>query len=808
VTVRQWFNEQGFRPAKFQTQTWASYGTGHNGLIIAPTGSGKTYAVMGAVATDAQNRQIKNGGLRLLWITPLKALSSDIAVALRTMSEGLELGWDVALRTGDTSSSAKTRQRKSLPEVLVTTPESLHIMLSYPESAALFTGLECIAVDEWHDVLGSKRGVMLQLALARLRSLAPQLHVWGISATIGNIESAMHTLLAAQTRPAQIIQDARKKKLNVTTVIPSDIERFPWAGHLGDRQLDRILTIIMANRSTLVFTNTRNQAERWYQKLLAREPELAGQIALHHGSLAPAMRIWVEEALHDGKLRAVVCTSSLDLGVDFRPVDTVIQIGGPKGVARFLQRAGRSGHSPNETSNVYFVPTNALELFEAAALKLAIAQGAVESIHSPKNSLDVLCQWLVTLGIGDGVDTKQVYQEIISTDAYHNISPAIWKWAIAFVTSGGSALHAYEHYRKLEVGQDGQLYARNKDIIRRHRSAIGAITSSAAITVQVLRGQSLGSIEETFAGSLKAGQTFWFSGRILEFVRLSQMTLWVRPSRQRSGITPSWNGGRLPLSNQLASGLRHQVAQAANGQLDTPELVALRPLLRLQASWSKLPHIDELLVEQFKNREGYHTVMYPFEGRATHEVMATLIAIRLGRDPNTFSLTHSDYGFEILSALPSVMTEAKIRELLSTKNLNEDVHEAISSGTLPRRQFRAIATIAGLVTPSLPGRPQSTRHLQASSEMMYDTLRTYDADNKLLEQAYTEVLDQVIDMNRLRQTLQRVASSNIVLTSPLRPTPLAFPLIAERLRERLSTEQLSDRIARMQIQLERYASGI
>ena len=808
MTVEAWFESRGFTPAPFQRELWSSYAAGENGLLVAPTGSGKTFALAGAALGYAQSSQLTDGKLRLLWITPLRALATDISAAIADMADGLGLDWQIAQRTGDTSSTIKAKQRKQLPEVLVTTPESLHMMLSYPGCERLFSGLDGVVVDEWHDLLGTKRGVMMQLALSHLQGLSPSMKVWGVSATIGNTRDAMQTLLSAQNRKTRLVLDKRPKALEISTVIPEDIERFPWAGHLGDRLLHRVLELIMASRSTLVFTNTRNQSEVWYRKLLAAEPDLAGQIALHHGSLASKERSWVEAALHDGRLKAVVCTSSLDLGVDFRPVDTVVQIGSPKGVARLMQRAGRSGHAPGETSRAYFVPTNALELFEAAALKSAIDNGEVEPIYAPHMSLDVLTQWLVTLGAGDGVNARLVQAEVRRTAAYHGLSQPLWDWAIAFVTTGGAALGGYDTFRKLGVDSDGRLHTQSREITTRHRMAIGAITSSASMRVQIQRGQMLGSVEESFAAALRPGQTFWFSGRALEFVRIREMTIWVRASKSRTGITPAWAGGRLPLSNQLAAGLRHQLDSALAGNLDTPELRALSPLIKLQQAWSHLPGERQLLVETFKNREGYHTLVYPFEGRAMHEVIAALMAARLGRDPNTFSFAYNDYGFELLSALPVIIDEPTMRTLLSPAALEADVLAAIDAGTMPRRQFRSIAAIAGLITTGRPGKPQSNRHLQASSEMVYDTLISYDPHNELLAQSRNEVLEQVIDIDRLRGTLERMAAGEIIITNPPRATPLAFPLMVDRLRERLTTEALSIRIARMQQQLERYAKDI
>jgi ATP-dependent Lhr-like helicase len=807
VNIEDWFKQHSLQPAPFQRELWEAYGYDANGLVIAPTGAGKTYGMMGAIVTYAQQKHLKPGGLRVLWITPLRALAKDISAAVQTITADTLPEWQTALRTGDTSQSVKVAQRKQLPEILITTPESLHILLSYKGATALFKDLACIVVDEWHELYGSKRGTMMQLALAHLQTIAPDMHVWGMSATIGNIDQASQGLLSAQNRPTVVVKDQRPKPIMLETVLPESIERFPWAGHMGDTLLPQVLQIIHSNRSTLIFTNTRNQAESWYRKLLAADAELAGRIALHHGSLASDQRAWVEAALHDGKVLAVVATSSLDLGVDFRPVDTVIQIGGPKGVARFLQRAGRSGHAPGETSRMYFVPTNSLELIEAAALREAVAGNTVEAVLAPELSLDVLTQWLITLGVGDGFEPSATYKTVKKTQAYRHLTQDVWEWALEFVSSGGSALGNYEQYQKLKLDKQGTMRAQNRQISNRHRLAIGAITSTTSIPVQVLRGSVLGSIEESFVANLQPGQTFWFAGRPLSFLRVRDNKAWVTASRTKQGITPSWVGGRLPLSSQLAVATRMQVEAAEQGKLTSPELQALKPLLAVQSNWSHIPKSNELLVEQFQTREGQHIVIYPFEGRAIHEILAALIASRLGVDPNTFSFAFNDYGFELLAAKSISIDESAMRKLFSTKNLDSDVKHAINEGSLPRRQFRSIAIIAGLINSGRPGKPQSNRHLQASSEMIYDVLREYDPDNQLLQQANDEVLAEIVDISRLQQTLERLQDSQIVMTHPPHPTPFAFPLMSERIRERLSTETYTERLQRMQAQLERYVTA-
>jgi ATP-dependent Lhr-like helicase len=803
--VELWFQRQKWEPAEFQRDLWRAYTAGDNGLLVAPTGSGKTYAVWGAVVADAHERRISSGGLRALWITPLRALATDIGAALSRMNVDTHLDWEVALRTGDTSSSVKKRQREVLPEVLVTTPESLHVMLSYPGSSKLFEGLEVIVADEWHELMGSKRGVMLELALARLSQLSPALRVWGVSATIGNLEEARDVLLSGQPRSSVLVRDPRPKELATVIEIPDDMERFPWSGHLGERMTDRVVNIIRRGGSTLVFTNTRGQAEIWYQRVLAAAPDLAGRLAIHHGSLSQSERTWVETALHEGRLAAVISTSSLDLGVDFRPVDTVIQIGGPKGVARFVQRAGRSGHRPGASSVIHFIPTNALELIEAAALRQSILSGDIEAKPAIRLPFDLLSQWLVTLACGDGFRPDRLYEEVCSSYSFRSLDADAWAWTLQFLEFGG-VLHNYPQYQKLSR-DEGLLVARDKEIVKLHRMHIGVITSAVSLKVQYVSGKLIGTVEESFLTGIKAGQTFWFAGRSLEYVRLRGMTLYVKSAPPKKAPSPRWDGGRLPLSSNLAAELRRQVGYLGSGNAPADIKEALSPIVAIQSDWSEVPHPDQLLVESITSREGHHLFIFPFEGRAVHEVLGALLATRLG-DGQSYSLAMNDYGFELLAAEPFAVAADELQQLFDVGDLSADLAQALSDGTMARRQFRGIAEIAGLITTGYPGKPVTGRHLQASSDMVYEVLATYDPANKLLGQARDEVLAQVYNLERLIGTLDRLADSQIRITHPPKFTPLAFGIMVDRLRERLSGEALDARLERMLQEEERYADNI
>ncbi len=459
-----WFHSKGWKPFPFQYETWHAYLNGQSGLVNAPTGSGKTYALVMPILLEFMqqpgNQKIKSPGLQAIWITPIRALAKEIELSANRAIEGLGLPWKVGVRSGDTTGKDRERQKTNPPEFLIITPESLHLLLAQKGYVEFFKNLKVVVADEWHELMGSKRGVQVELALSRLKSIAPKLKVWGISATIGNMDQAVEILLGT-ARPilptglsGGFIRATTQKQIEVSSVLPDSVETMPWAGHLGIQLLDKVVDIVKQSTSTLIFTNTRSFAEIWYQKMLDKAPELSGRMAMHHGSISKEMRNWVEDQLYDGKLKAVVCTSSLDLGVDFRPVETVIQVGSPKGVARFLQRAGRSGHQPGAVSRIYFVPTHSLELMEAASLREAIAKGIVEVRVPYIRSFDVLMQYLVTLAVSDGFYPDEILAEIRTTFSYNSISDAEWEWLLNFITTGGDSLQAYDEYRKVIIHKD------------------------------------------------------------------------------------------------------------------------------------------------------------------------------------------------------------------------------------------------------------------------------------------------------------------------------------------------------------------
>lgn len=806
------FAARGWTPFAFQREVWEEYLEGRSGLIHSATGTGKTLAAwLGPVAEylvehgpEEARKRDDSPPLRVLWITPLRALAADTAASLQTPLEELGVPWTVELRTGDTASSIRKKQAGRLPTCLVTTPESLCIMLAHPDAPERFADLRLIVVDEWHELMGSKRGVQTELALSRLRGMRPEVRTWGVSATLGNLEEAKDTLLAGG--PGAIVHGVAGEPAVIDTLLPERIERFPWAGHIGTRMVPAVVQAIEESETCLVFTNTRAQSEMWFQALLDARPDWEDVLALHHGSIARETRDEVESGLKAGTLRAVVCTSSLDLGVDFPPVDRVVQIGSPKGVGRLLQRAGRSGHRPGIASRVSCAPTNAFELVEVAASREAAEAGHIEPREGLRRPLDVLAQHLVTVACGEGFTEAAMRDEIERTHAYRGLSDAEWGWTLDFVTRGGESLRAYPEYRRVTLGEDGVYRADSEEIARRHRMSIGTIVSDASISVQYMKGGKLGSVEESFLSRLKPGDRFLFAGRALEFVRVKEMTAWVRRASSSEGGVARWSGSRMPLSSELSQAIRANLARAKHGILESPEMRALAPLLELQMRWSALPDDDEVLVEHVKDREGYHLFVFPFEGRLVHEGLAALVAHRLARKaPNTFTFSINDYGFELVSPEPAPFDDAIAEGLFSPESVAHDIDEALNSGEMAKRQFREIARVAGLVFPGFPGMGKNAKQLQASSGLFYDVFARYDPGNLLLRQARREVLERQLEETRLVAALRRLEASRIVQTHPRKTTPLAFPLLVDRWRETVSSESLADRIARITGELEEAA---
>jgi ATP-dependent Lhr-like helicase len=794
----EWFKRSEWQAHEFQRKCWDAMMNGYSGMLNAPTGSGKTYALWFGVLENYFAKPKRKKGLHCLWITPLRALSKEIYSATTRVSDELGLDYDISLRTGDTSTKERTQQKKNVPHALITTPESVHLLMASKGYADFFKDLEFIIIDEWHELLGTKRAVLGELAISRLKALNPKLKVWGISATIGNMDEAMDVLLGPETTKRKLIKATLDKKIEIKTLLPEVIEKYPWAGHLGIKLLEEVMPVIYNSTSTLIFTNTRSQCEIWYQRLLERDPDLAGVIALHHGSLSEELRLWVEDALHEGRLKVVVCTSSLDLGVDFRPVDTVIQIGSAKGIARFMQRAGRSGHQPGATSRIFFLPTHSLEIVEGTALRHAIEHSFLEQRIPYVRSFDVLVQYLVTLAVSDGFRPDEIFEQVTKTYSFSSMTREEFDWCLSFITVGGGTLDAYEEYHKVVI-EDGVYKVTSRAIAMRHRLSIGAIVSEAMMQVKYMGGARLGSIEEWFISRLNPGDVFWFTGKNLELVRVNGMVAQVKNSSKGKGIFPSWQGGKMPLSSQLSKSIRAKLDDYYRKGKKDPEIEKLMPLFNEQQSRSHVPHSSELLIEKVQTKNGYHVFVYPFEGRNVHEGLAAIFGYRIAQiKPMTFSISLNDYGFELLSDQEIPVEQALENGLLSLDNLSEDIYRSANITEMSKRKFRDIASIAGLIFNGYPGKQLKTRHVQASSQLFYSVFSDHDPDNLLLRQAIDEVMIFQMEQVRMMDAMKRMQVQKVIVKDLERLSPFSFPIYAESIqRDKLSNEQFEDKVKKI-----------
>ncbi|QXZ09517.1 ligase-associated DNA damage response DEXH box helicase [Comamonas sp. Y33R10-2] len=812
----EWLKAQGIAPARFQQQAWQAYADGQSGLISAPTGSGKTLAAIGgplieALALHSSNDSGPQRGVRILWITPLRALASDTTKNLLHPLEALLPQWRTAMRTGDASAKDRNAAKKGQVQLLVTTPESLAILLTSEAGSDSFRTLQCVVVDEWHELLPSKRGVLLQLNLARLRRLAPQMQVWGLSATIGNLEQAMDVLVRERrAEDLHIVQDSRVKKFDFRTLIPPQSVRIPWAGHLGLSNIGEVLKLVLAKTSSIIFTNTRAQAELWFTALSSVWPLEEKMLAIHHGSLDQSMRLEVENALRQQSLRCVIATSSLDLGVDFPAVDLVIQIGGAHSVSRTVQRAGRAKHRPGLPVQITTVATQAMDMCEFAATRdLAQAQ-KFERSTPLQLCMDVLSQHTMSMALVGGFDRDELLGEVRTTASYAQLSDSQWQQVLDFLVYGGQALDAYPQYRRLVRGEDKRYYPADEKVARRQRMAIGTIAEQSMVKVQFLRGARLGSVEEGFISKLSPGDVFNFAGRSLELFRVENLTAWVRKSSKAGTVTPSWTGGFLPFSTQVGQRMKALLAQSTSSvsKQSSPEMLYLQPLLQLQAGRSHVPSEHELLIEVIatgpaRRRQagtaslGQAWFIYPFAGRVLHEGLALLLAQRLSvQQKNTFAWACNHMG---LMLVPSVKIDVQTLDwsaILSTDKLEEDLALAVNFSEISRRRFREIAQIAGLLNARIPGMSFNTRQLQVSAGLLFDVLSKYDPKHLLLVAAQSEAIERDLHLGELQQCLQNLRRQNIVITHPPKHTPFSFSLWAESMRGQLSNESWAERIRR------------
>ena len=794
-TLADWMGTRGWKPFPFQRHSWAAFIRGQSGLIHVPTGAGKTYAACFGPMGDLIKHPPK--GLGMLYITPLRAVSRDVELALKRPLQALGItSLRVETRTGDTSTSVRARQKQKLPSILITTPESLTLLLTQPDAGERFAELRAVVLDEWHELLSTKRGTQTELALARLRRSNPNMRTWAMSATISNLDDALRAAVGTGNA-GTLITASVDRPICIDSVLPGRDDRFPWAGHLGMHQLARVVASLDPAQSTLVFVNTRSQAERWFHAIELAKPEWRSIMALHHGSIDRGAREEVERGLKDGSIRIVVATSSLDLGVDFAPVERVVQIGSPKGIARLMQRAGRASHQPGQTCRITCVPTHGLEMIEVAAARRAIDAGHIEPRVSETKPLDVLTQHLVTCALGGGFKPDELYEEVRTAHAYRDLTRDEFDWALRLVRDGGEVLGAYPEYKRVAPDEQGVYRVDNRKLAALHRFNVGTITGDATMDLRFMSGKRLGSIEENFVSNLKPGQKFFFAGRTLELVMVRDLTAYVRTARGSTSLTPIWSGTRLPISESLSEAVRETLAGALQGE--EPELQAAARLVRAQLGESLIPQPDELLCETCTTRDGTHLFVYPFEGRLVHGGLGALVALRLGRrQPGTFAISANDYGFELLSDDPYPFAGLIDHKLFSNEALASDAIESVNLSALARSQFREIARVSGLVFQNYPGAQRGVRQLQARAGLLYDVFEQFDPDNLLMYQARREVLERQFEQSRMGRLLKRLSGSRLRVVQTARPTPLALPLVVERIRGRVSLESLDKRIEKIQ----------
>ena len=806
--IKTFFYKKNWEPLPYQIQTWEAYLKGENGIIQVPTGCGKTYAALMGPLSKLKDPK-KTDGLNILLITPLKALSRDLKNSIHLAAQHFSQDITIGIRNGDTSPYEKRKQILQPPNILITTPESLSLLLSNKQSNKLFSNLTSIIIDEWHELMGGKRGNQCELSLSWLRGNKKYLQVWAMSATIGNIEEAARAIIGVKGHNPRIIRTNIQKEIEIFSVLPDEKTTLPWSGHLGIRSYTSLLKMIDKSKSTLLFTNTRNQSERWYQCLKFCLPEMEDKIAIHHGSLDKEDRKFVEAGVKDGSIKWVVCTSSLDLGVDFQPVEQIVQIGSAKNLARLIQRAGRSAHRPGGNSKIIFMPTNSLELLEISAMRRIIKSGVSENIRIPELSYDVLLQHLVSLACGNGFDPKIEKERIKNCWSYRNISDKDWDWCIDFLENGGKCLNAYPRYKKIEkeksnINNNFKYFVKDNSLIRLHKFNIGTITSDNFINVKYLRGKSLGNLEENFAAKLKPGDNFYFAGKMLQFLKIKDMNLYVKKSSKKSSLIPAWIGGQMAFSDLLSDNLRKEIDICNNLDNDyeyiNEELNSLLPILNKQKEISNIPKREELLIEIYKTKGFSNLFVFTLDGKFVNEGIAFLWALRFARKKqSTFSITTNDFGFGLTTTEDydfSIISKDS-SYFFESKNLEEDLEKAINFSELTKRRFKNIAQISGLVNQNNINKSKTSNQLQISSSLFFDVFKRYEKDHLLIKQAYREVKEFQLENKRINKSLERLSNLKIILNKTKMPSPFAFPLLVERLKNTLSNEPIEKRVEKL-----------
>ena len=776
-----WFAARGWSPRPHQLAVLQGIHEHPSVLLTAPTGGGKTLAGFLPTLVDlARQAPGLSRPLHTLYLSPLKALAVDVRRNLETPVEEMGLPIRAESRTGDTPQSRRQRQRRYPPDILLTTPEQLALLLAYRDADRYFAGLRYVVVDELHAMAPNKRGDLLALGLARLRSLAPDVRFIGLSATVADIDGLLGFVGAG--REAALIDGGPGPVPEIR--IHSSKVRVPWSGHLTRHALPEVYEAIRRSKTALVFVNTRAQAEIIFHALWRMNDDNLA-IALHHGSLAPEQRRKVEAAMVRGELRAVVCTATLDLGIDWGAVDQVIQIGAPKGLSRLVQRIGRSNHRMNEPSRALLVPSNRFEVLECQAAAAAVRQGELDAEPRREGGLDVLAQHLLGMACAAPFDADAQYAETIRAAPYRALSRSDFDRVVDFVATGGYALRRYERYHRLTRDEDGRYKVANPMVARQYRLNVGTIVEAPMIHVKLRRGRILGQVEEWFIEQLEVGDTFAFAGEILQFEGLRETTATVTRAASAEPSVPSYYGGKFPLSTYLAARVR-QLLSDEERQRDLPPQV--KEWLRLQRWRSVLPGPDDLLVETFPRGGKHYLVCYPFEGRLAHQTLGMLMTRRMERAGyRPMGFVASEYALAVWSLHEVIDPDP----LFGEDMLGDDLEEWLAESNLMKRTFRNVAVIAGLIERRHPGQEKTGRQLTISSDLIYDVLRQYEPDHILLRATYADAATGLLDIQRLATMLARV-QGRITHRVLDRVSPLAVPLMLEIGREPVHGEATDD----------------
>ncbi len=778
--LADWFAARGWRPRRHQIDMLDAARAGRHALLVAATGAGKTLA--GFLPTLTDLIETPRAGLHTLYISPLKALAIDVQRNLLTPIADMELAITVEARTGDTPSDRKARQRAKPPNILLTTPESLSLLLSHPDSVILFAGLRTVIVDEVHAFATGKRGDLLALGLARLQRLAPTLRRVALSATVADPDGYRAWLAPdGDIDTVTLVQGEPGAEPEIAILLPEG--RVPWSGHSGRYAAQQVMAEIETHKTTLVFCNTRSLAELIFQDLW-KVNDLNLPMGVHHGSLAREARRKVEQAMADGRLRALVATASLDLGVDWGDVDCVIQMGAPKGSSRLLQRIGRANHRLDESSQAVLVPGNRFEYLEARAALDAVTAGELDPDIFRPGALDVLAQHLMACACAAPFDAAAMLDEVRAALPYSALTQDVFDRVLDFIADGGYALRAYDRFKRLTRDPDGLWRVSHPRFVTQHRLNAGIIVEADMLDVRFRNGRKLGKVEEYFASTLSPGDTFFFAGLSLEVERMTELDLIVRATSRPARI-PTYGGARMPLSTNLATRVRGYLHDRSQWPRFPDDV---REWLEMQDLRSVLPGPGELLVETFPHEERYYMVAYSFEGWNAHQSLGMLLTRRmeaLGLKPIGF--VSNDYALACYGLEPITDPAA----LFSSDILEDEFVEWVQTSNLLKRAFREVAVIGGLVERQHPGKRKTGKQVTFSTDLIYDVLRKYEPGHLLLQAAWNDARARMTDVGRLADLLDRAADTMVHVDLD-RISPLAVPVLVLIGRERVTQGTADD----------------